>query len=239
MPSVWPSASRAATSVEVNWPIANSVWSISRRWFDTAAASEDETALSCARLRLTVGTVSPNRPSAYAPAASAAPCTDPSKDVPAWDTARARSPACLFAASRASSVACASAARWSSASATATSGSLAASPSGSAGAAWRTWAASALLSSAAARPCAMVAPMPACASPAAAVMLPTAPFAFEDASDTVRIVLFTAGIAAEESSAASPCSWEVRFAMAARASPAAAMSSRARPSASLEPAALA
>ena len=132
MPPVWPSASRAATSVEVNWPIANSVWSISRRWFDTAAASEDETALICARLRLTVGTVSPNRPSAYAPAASAAPCTDPSKDVPAWDTARARSPACVFAASRASSVACASAARWSSASATATSGSLAASPSGSA-----------------------------------------------------------------------------------------------------------
>ncbi|WP_231566096.1 hypothetical protein, partial [Eggerthella lenta] len=33
---------------------------------------------------MTVGTVSPNRPSAYAPAASAAPCTDPSKDVPAW-----------------------------------------------------------------------------------------------------------------------------------------------------------
>ena len=96
-----------------------------------------------------------------------------------------------------------------------------------------------MLSSAAARPCAMVAPMPACASPAAAVMLPTAPFAFEDASDTVRIVLFTAGIAAEEISAASPCSWEVRFAMAARASPAAAMSSRARPSESLEPAALA
>ena len=61
MPSVCPSASFAVQSVDTSWSNTSEVWSTSKRWFETAVASDDDAAPSCARLPFTAGIVVPNR----------------------------------------------------------------------------------------------------------------------------------------------------------------------------------
>ena len=48
-------------SVDASWSSTSEVWSTSTRWFETAVASDDDAAPSCAKLPFTAGIVVPNR----------------------------------------------------------------------------------------------------------------------------------------------------------------------------------